>query len=253
MKRILYQFPLSHYCEKARWLLDFKDLDYSVKNLFPGPHRVLTQWKTGSNTVPMLQDGKEWISDSTEIAFYLDGRYLLRPLLPSDPLLRRRAVEIEELADHAGVHVRRWAYSEILAGDEVMNIMLDDYFYAKPFKKQLSPVMRKGVAQLYQVNPEKGAISLAKMLQTMEQLETLLLANGGRYFVGNSLGLADIAVASLFAPLLAIEGTPWASLKPTTAGLQALYQEVMRRPFGQWILRVYAEERNARGNWRGDS
>ncbi len=31
--RVLYQFPLSHYCEKARWLLDHKELDYVAHNL----------------------------------------------------------------------------------------------------------------------------------------------------------------------------------------------------------------------------
>ena len=93
MKRTLYQFPLSHYCEKARWMLDFKDLDYSVKNLFPAAHRLMTKLRANSNTVPMLNDGQEWIGDSTEIAFYLDAKYLLRPLVPSAPVLRSQVVK----------------------------------------------------------------------------------------------------------------------------------------------------------------
>lgn len=251
MKRTLYQFPLSHYCEKARWLLDFKDLDYAVKNLFPGAHRPFSLWRASSNTLPLLQDGKEWIGDSSEIAFYLDAKYVLRPLLPSDPASRSRAIVIEEIADRAGVHVRRWAYSEILDGPEVMDIMLDDYPYAKPFKKQLSPFIRKGVAQLYKVNPEKSAESFDKMMQAINDLEKALAQNGGRYFVGNALGLADIAVASLFAPLLALPGTPWETLKPNTERMLRMYDELSARPFGQWIVRVYNEERNAKGNWRG--
>ena len=127
MKRTLYQFPLSHYCEKARWMLDFKDLDYSVKNLFPAAHRLMTKLRANSNTVPMLNDGQEWIGDSTEIAFYLDAKYLLRPLVPSDPVLRSQVVRIENIADKAGVHVRRWIYGEILDNPEVMDVMLDDY------------------------------------------------------------------------------------------------------------------------------
>ncbi len=252
MNRTLYQFPLSHYCEKARWLLDFKDLDYSVKNLFPGAHRPFTLWRANSNTLPMLHDNKEWIADSSEIAFYLDAKYLLRPLLSSNPALRSKAITIEELADKAGVHVRRWAYGQILQGNEVMNVMLDDYPFAKPFKKQIAPFMRQGVARLYKVTPEKTAISLEKLMEAIITLEQMLQQNGGRYFVGNTLGLADIAVASLFAPLLAIPGTPWESLKPSTDLLQRMYDDLLERPFGQWILRVYAEERHAKGNWRGD-
>lgn len=33
MTRILYQFPLSHFAEKGRWLLDAKGLDYQIHNL----------------------------------------------------------------------------------------------------------------------------------------------------------------------------------------------------------------------------
>jgi len=252
MKRILYQFPLSHYCEKARWLLDFKDLEYSVKNLFPAAHRLFTFLKSQSSTVPLVKDGKEWIGDSTELAFYLDAKYTLRPLLPSDPILRSKAITIEDLADKAGTHVRRWAYSQILAENEVMNIMLDDYPYAKPFKKQLTPVVRKGISQLYKVTPEKGAESLQKMQKAIDELESLLLENGGRYFVGNCLGLADITVASMFAPVLAVKGTPWETLTPSNTMTQAVYQQLMARPLGQWIQRVYQEERHARGNWHGD-
>jgi hypothetical protein len=43
----------------------------------------------------LLNDGQEWIGDSTEIAFYLDAKYTLRPLLPSDPMLRSKAIMIE--------------------------------------------------------------------------------------------------------------------------------------------------------------
>jgi len=34
----LYQFPISHYCEKIRWALDHKGLDYKLVNLLPGFH-----------------------------------------------------------------------------------------------------------------------------------------------------------------------------------------------------------------------
>ncbi len=63
--RTLYQFPLSHYCEKARWMLDFKELEYNAVNLMPGVHRILTRCKTSKNTMPMLRDGDIWISHST--------------------------------------------------------------------------------------------------------------------------------------------------------------------------------------------
>lgn len=251
MNRVLYQFPLSHYCEKARWLLDFKDLEYSVKNLFPATHRVVTLWKANSTTVPLVKDGKEWIGDSTELAFYLDAKYILRPLLSSNPNLRRQAIILEDLADKAGIHVRRWAYSQALASEQITDLLFNDYPLVKPFKKQLAPLVKRGIGQAYQVNPEKGAISLQKMLKTMDDIEEKLIANGGRYLVGDCLSLADISVASLFVPLLALKNTPWETLTPQNELMEQVYQQTLDRPLGQWIMRLYQEERQPRGNWRG--
>ena len=75
MNRVLYQFPLSHYCEKARWLLDFKDLEYSVKNLFPATHRLLTLWKANSTTVPLVKDGKENQISAKHSVRQIDKKY----------------------------------------------------------------------------------------------------------------------------------------------------------------------------------
>ena len=52
--RTLYQFPLSHFCEKARWLLDHKELDFVAHNLVPGFHRAFARLKTGQNNLPIL-------------------------------------------------------------------------------------------------------------------------------------------------------------------------------------------------------
>ena len=70
--RTLYQFPLSHFCEKARWMLDHKELYYVAHNLIPGVHRAFARLKTGQNRLPILRDQDRWIADSTQIALYLD-------------------------------------------------------------------------------------------------------------------------------------------------------------------------------------
>jgi len=52
----LYQFPISHYCEKARWALDYKKLDYRKVNLLPGPHMKKTKKLSGKTQVPVLEE-----------------------------------------------------------------------------------------------------------------------------------------------------------------------------------------------------
>ena len=35
MSIVLYQFPISHYCEKVRWALAYKSISYQKINLLP--------------------------------------------------------------------------------------------------------------------------------------------------------------------------------------------------------------------------
>ena len=95
--RILYQFPLSHFCEKARWMLDYKELEYVAQNLMPGAHRAFARLKTGQNRLPILRDQERWIADSTKIALYLDEQYPEHRLLPVEASLRQQALDIDEI------------------------------------------------------------------------------------------------------------------------------------------------------------
>ena len=57
--RVLHQFPISHYCEKTRWHLDWKGLTYTTRNLLPGVHLVVNRRLGGAGTVPLLVDDRE--------------------------------------------------------------------------------------------------------------------------------------------------------------------------------------------------
>ena len=105
--RTLYQFPLSHFCEKARWLLDHKELDFVAQNVVPGVHRAFAQLKTGQNKLPILRDQDKWVADTTEIALYLDERYPEHRLLRNEAQLRKEALDVNALANDLGLHVRR--------------------------------------------------------------------------------------------------------------------------------------------------
>ena len=68
----LYPFPMSHYCEKARWALDYKSLDYQRHNLVPGAHcRTVGKYAAGSS-VPPLVAGDRVAHGSARIITLLD-------------------------------------------------------------------------------------------------------------------------------------------------------------------------------------
>ena len=252
--RTLYQFPLSHFCEKARWLLDHKELDYVAHNLIPGVHRAFAQLKTGQNRLPILRDQDRWIADSTEIALYLDKVYPEHALLRSDLQQRELALEINHQATELGRHVRRWGLAHTLTeSEESLDILIGEKGYLRQFEKYSKPIIRALLSKGYQLNSDKVAESKQRMDDLIEVLNGRLIENHGRYFVGERLGLADIAVCSMLAPLLEIPGTPWE--KEHTEILSdefKKYKETLTElPIGQYVLRIYQTERNARVDWRG--
>lgn len=252
--RTLYQFPLSHFCEKARWLLDHKELNFVAHNLIPGVHRAFTQLKTGQNTLPILKDGEKWIAGSTEIALYLDQSYPEHSLLRSDPKLRAQALEINEIANELGVYVRRWGLAHALAeSDEPLEIMIGEKGYLRKFEKLSKPIMKSLVSKGYKLDSEKVINAKAQMGEIIVDLNQRLNDNHGRYLVGDRLGLADIAVCSMLAPLLELEGTPWEKelSQHISEEYHAFKLYLLNQPIGQYVKRIYENERGARVDWRG--
>src|SRR5262249_11490909 len=98
-KPILYQFALSHYCEKVRWALDYKGIDYRIVNFIPGPHLIQTRRLAPQTSVPILVDNGTVIQDSTEILHYLDRTYPEKSLTPENENLKKDAIELEEYFD----------------------------------------------------------------------------------------------------------------------------------------------------------
>ena len=93
------------------------------------------------------------------------------------------------------------------------------------------------------------------MTELIADLNQRLIDNQGRYLVGDRLGLADIAVCSMLAPLLVIKGTPWElendDLEQFSGELKQYHDDLLDLPLGQYVQRIYATERNARVDWRG--
>ena len=252
--RTLYQFPLSHFCEKARWMLDHKELEYVAQNLVPGVHRAFAKLKTGQYKLPILLDHEKWIADSTEIALYLDQKYPEHTLLRSDFKYRNQALEINALSNEMGRHVRRWvlAYS-LNTNEESIDVLIGEKGYMRQFEKYSKPLVKALLSKGYHLTTDKvqeSKLYLENMISTLNQK---LIENRGQYLVGDRLGLADIAVCSMLAPILEIEGTPWE--KETGEALadefQQFKEDLIQLPLGQYVIRVYQTERNARVDWRG--
>lgn len=244
--RILFQFPVSHYCEKSRWHLGHKGLEFSERNLLPGPHRFFTRRYAGMNTLPVLRDGSDYTGDSSRIALYLEKHYPEAPLIPEVGQGRRHVQELEDQFDRIGIHVHRWQYGHLLDQPDAMEAMLAPFRGPALFKRILSRIARERVRNLYQVDPHNVAQSEKRLLDGMERVERLIQGDPERYLHGDGLTLADVTAAAMLAPVVRPPDSPW-SLIPEAAmprSMRRFTEKARARPAGQWVLARYARDRH---------
>lgn len=207
MSRILYQFPISHYCEKIRWALDYKGLEYQAKNLFPGLHLRTTKKMAPKTYVPILMDQGEQVQNSHVILNYLDEQYPEKLLSPKDSSLLEKALEWEKYCDiEIGVHVRRFGYHYLLSEPKTVIPFFTQGgpwwgpIFFKIFFSKLEPIMRK-VMSIDEAGAKK---SEEKIQQAIDKLHAEYEQR--EFLVGEQFGRADLAAASLLAPLIMPQG-----------------------------------------------
>jgi glutathione S-transferase len=244
-ERVLYQFPLSLYCEKTRWNLKAKGLDFSCRDLLPGPHRW-TAWRLArQNTLPVLKDGRHAVGDSTAIALYLEQQYPQRPLLPAAPEARQRALALEAYFDTLGEHVRRYVWSMTVERPEVSRIFFGFEGYS-PWRQALAdrarPLLRQMIRRTFNVYEGPVAASEQAVAEGLVRLEALLDGNADGYLSGQDFGLADLTAAAMLAPLVGPANSPWSDARLPPVGL-AQRQALRETLAGRWVLGLYARHR----------
>ena len=197
----LYQFPVSHYCEKVRWALDFKGLKYRKINLVPGPHVRKVLQMASRSQVPVLEDGKVIVQGSAEIIDYLESKYPERSLTPKDPSLAEQARAWEERLDRiAGPAVRTFNYHFLLPFPRAIvplltakqSLVVSMMFYVG--YRKLSNTLR-GWMNINETSAHKAMNDMDELLNELRQI----YANT-RYLVGDEFTRADLTACALFAP-----------------------------------------------------
>lgn len=207
MNLVLHQFPISHYCEKVRWALDYKDLDYQLKNHLPGLHVKKIRAMAKKTSVPVLEHEGRTIQGSADIITYLDDQFPEQPLTPSEGSQRSAALEWERFCDvDIGPHVRRFCYDTLLKypGEVVPLLAHGGPFWGKPFLRLMYPQLRRTMRRVMAIKEPEVTRSREKLEFAMEKLDDAL--EGKDYLVGGQFTRADLAAASLLAPLFMPRG-----------------------------------------------
>jgi glutathione S-transferase len=245
---LVHQFPISHYCEKIRWVLDYKQLPYRVKNQLPGVHLLVNQRLVGRGSVPVLVDGHHAIGNSSDIALYLDDQYPARQLIPREPSQREQVLALEAYFDeHAGPAVRRYVYGFVLQDVALFRRVFLRGYTGLPrlIGAAIAPPIIKQIGAMYRIGREGSREAQEVIGRVLARLEELIDGDPARYLVGDTLTLADVTAASLLAPLVAPNESPW-NYDLKVSALADRRDALCARPAGRWILERYARDRTPR-------
>jgi len=203
----LYQFPISHYCEKARWALELKDLPYRKVNLLPGAHAKKAKKIAGNSKLPILLHEKHTVQGSGEIITYLDENFSRRSLTPEDPEEKELAAAWESYADREiGPQVRLISYHTLLDHRKLVIPMMtqDCSWYSTLAMKIAYPKVSEVMRNLMKINDESAELARTQISTALDNITETL---GDREFlVGDTFTRADLSVAALLAPLVMPEG-----------------------------------------------
>jgi glutathione S-transferase len=208
---ILYGSSLSPFVRKVLAYAGEKGIELELQPTGIGDPNPEFRKASPFGKMPGFSDGDYHLADSSAIIHYLEAKLPDPALIPADAGLRGKTIWYEEFAD------------TILAGCGAKMF----------FNRVVAPMFLKREGDL-------EAADLAEreeLPKVLDYLESVAPAGEG-YLVGDSLTLADIAVASPFANLTHLNVEVDTSRWPRTA---AYTQRILSRPsFAPWIEREAA-------------
>ena len=238
---ILFQFPISHFCEKVRWALNYKKIEHRISNVLPGLHVKKMLKLTGQSSVPVIKHNNESIHNSAKIMDYLEQHYSDMPLTPTDEEEARQARDWESFADkNFGPQVRVFMYHYLLEEPKIVIPFFTKGgpFYGRFLIKAIFPKLKIKMRKLMKINTESAALAKTHILTSLEKVNERL--QGREYLVGDTFSRADLTVAALLAPLF----------MPPGYGLNApeLPSELQEQldefePHLQWAKSMYTKHR----------
>ena len=243
----LYIFAISHYCEKARWALDYLDIDYRLHHLSPTNYFRYTRRFGFSNTeLPVLVADSRPLQGSAQIIDWAQAQRPSSERSLQSGIDMAAAREIERRLDEiAGVHVRRYYYAEALFDQPqfVRSIFARDLSWRQRLVLRLAwNRIRRYMIRGLDLGPEQGRES-RRILDTELQWLDEMLGDGRPFLLGEQFSRVDLSAASLLSPLLLPPQHPVYRDMRLPPGIAAELEAWRDRPTLRWIANIYRQYR----------
>lgn len=240
----LYQFEFSHFCEKARWALDFKGIPFETRSLMPGFHAKPARRLAGSTSLPILVEGDRVVQDSTAIFDYLEERYPEPALSPRDAEEALAARDWEELLDEElGVTLRLWFYHYTLARKDIAIGFLSGGapFWGRPALSLMFPKLQAVMREKMGIDAQSAARARERLLAVFDRLDDTLGSQA--FLVGDTFSRADLTACALLAPFCAPSRSEEELAATFAPEVLAFRGEQKSRPYFDWVQRTYRRYR----------
>jgi glutathione S-transferase len=231
MKPRLYVLAPSHYCERARWALQHRGIDFEEVALAPGPHAFKAKKLSGSTKLPLLQTADGVVVGSSAIMSWagLEG---------GDPEVEQR-VEAE-----LGVQARRMVYAGLLneTPEHAVELLFDGASAGSAFiGRVMWPLTRRVMISGLRTQAKHIPAIERAIADELTWLESRL--DGKHYFVGDTFGRTDMTVASLLTPLVLPPDCTMYTKVRVPPGLRGLFDRWSSHPVFSYVRRIYSEHR----------
>lgn len=252
----LISIRVSHFCEKARWVLDM--LDENDKSPYyytedchpPGFHSfesVGASKDNGSATPMIVLPCNNGDDDEVLYKSNIIIERLCPELYPTEHKDDIKAME-QDLGDRLGATVRCYAYHNLLCPkyySALVTMATPDCATVERvlFDKMLPHGLAAGIRKSLGVNTEAAARSKQALVELFEELSVKL--EKVDYLVGNQFTAADLTFAALASPLIRppemsnfqcfVEALP--------EDVLALSQQLRETRAGQHVLKLYTKHR----------
>lgn len=241
----LWHFCVSHYNEKVRWALDYKQWAHSRMALIPGFHIPVARWVSGQNMLPILKIGGRVLAGSNHILAEIERLRPDPPLFPADPEARQRALTIQAYFDEqVAPELRRLFWSTYLHHPSACASMATDGFSASTRHtwRALFPFMRPLFRHNMGMAVKELEAARKRMPSHFNRLESEIGPSG--YLVGDRFGIADLTAAAVMTAIIRPPQFPYPLPEPWPAELVELRESVATHPAFRWVLDIYARHRS---------
>lgn len=242
----LLTIPYSHYCERARWGLDYAGLDYIEEGHAPFFHAYYNRKAGAGRMVPALVTEDRVINGSDRILEFINtSGTLLYPDQQSRDILSWEA----RFDRTFGILSRVWAYIHLQSAPELLHEILETGTPKEyPLLKAFVPKALETIVKLYRAYPHRLARVEQELNAALDQCD-FILRDQRPFFMGETFTAADISLCALAGVLVMPHesGFTYPALQKFPEAMQSQMLTWRKRPVGQYILRMYANHRTGFG------